>query len=121
MSEIGNTGLLKSADFIPSSPASVVSSSVGKNSTIAMSQLFDELSLAENELRKQTNGNLNNPGKAKALAERLQIINQDVQSRMKVLANARSAQYKQVISILDISSNSVQKSLSGLMGNGAMA
>ena len=121
MSEIGNTGPLKSADFIPSSPASVVSSSVGKNSTIAMSQLFDELSLAENELRKQTNGNLNNPGKAKALAERLQIINQDVQSRMKVLANARSAQYKQVISILDISSNSAQKSLSGLMGNGAMA
>ena len=121
MSEIGNSGLLKSADFIPSSPVSVVSSSVGNNSATALRELFDEFSLAETELQKQTSGNLNNPGKAKALAERLQIINQDVQSRMKVLAKARLVQFTQFMSILDISSNSFQKSLSGLMGNGAMA
>ncbi len=119
MSEIGNTGLLKSADFIPPSLASVVSSNKGNNSAAALRELFDEFSLAETELQKQTSGNLNNPGKVAAVTQRLKIITEDIKSRTEIVTKVRSVQFKQSMSILDMSSDSFQKSLSGLTGNRA--
>jgi hypothetical protein len=119
MSEIGNTGLLKSTDFIPSSPVSVVSSNKGNNSATALRKLFDEFSLAETELQKQTSGNLNNPGKVAALTQRLKIIIEDQKSRIEVASKVRSVEFTQAMSILEVSSDSFQKSLSGLTGNRA--